>query len=779
MSQVSAPYAPGATPVWTSYTYDARGRTLTLTAPDGVSVTRYAYQGNQTTVTDPAGKSKTYTSDANGNLTQVSEPNPAGGTLVTLYTYDSLNHLTRVSMTRGSATQVRTFTYDPTTQRLSSATTPESGTVQFTYNADGTLLWKIDAKGQKTQYGYDTHGRVTSVNYAPDGVTQDVCQRVTYTYDFGGAPEWGTAVNALGKVTSKSWGQASGCMAFVEDYAYTASGGAFRQRLKATLNSSVLPLYLENDYDYDGEGRVNSMDSPSPTTTVPTSHIRFYQDRDALARPVDVYVGSASVPQYLITGATYNAAGQLLQMTAPGYTETRQYNTNLQLTRITAGNGTPAMDLSYNYPAANNNGRIQSMVDNVSGEQVTYAYDQLNRLIQSSSTGTGVMNYAYDGFGNLTQMGATAMTVDPLTNRMTSAGYLYDVNGNVTQTPDAQKYGYDVANRLTSRGAIYDPQNRRVWDGLYLYLYSVSGQFVGKYQPVWRISLFSYATGYPNTYFNGRLVLEAGVPVMTDRLGSVRVSGEVSNYLPYGTETTATSNQRTKFGTYTRDTATVDYADQRYYFNTNGRFLTPDPSRGVDPADPGSWNKYAYVGGDPVNFNDPAETNAAMVQSGYPCGPNWMWDASLSGPCDGGGGGGGGEGGGGGGGWWCGGNYFDPSPNPLCYAPIAVPPPEPPSAKPIECMATLFDRPVDDPRAQLVGATHSYWQIQIFDPNSGAKLVDKVISGGPNNVVDPSTGKTTTYLDVWVHSIIFRCRSAVRGLLVVHNRHEPVQLRRS
>ena len=83
----------------------------------------------------------------------------------------------------------------------------------------------------------------------------------------------------------------------------------FRQRLKATLNSSVLPLYLENDYDYDGEGRVDSMDPPSPTTTVPTSHIRFYQDRDALARPVDVYVGSPSVPQYLITGAAYNAAG--------------------------------------------------------------------------------------------------------------------------------------------------------------------------------------------------------------------------------------------------------------------------------------------------------------------------------------------------------------------------------------------------------------------------------------------------------------------------------------
>ena len=140
-----------------------------------------------------------------------------------------------------------------------------------------------------------------------------------------------------------------------------------------------------------------------------------------------------------------------------------------------------------------------------------------------------------------------------------------------------------------------------------------------------------------------------------------------------------------------------------------------------------------------------------MVQSGYPCGPNWMWDASLSGPCDGGGGGGGGQGGGGGGGWWCGGNYFDPSPDPVCYAPIAVPPPEPPSAKPIECMATLFDRPVDDPARNLLVLLIRTGNPDL-DPNSGAKLVDKVISGGPNNVVDPSTGKTTTYLDVWVHS---------------------------
>ena len=35
-----------------------------------------------------------------------------------------------------------------------------------------------------------------------------------------------------------------------------------------------------------------------------------------------------------------------------------------------------------------------------------------------------------------------------------------------------------------------------------------------------------------------------------------------------------------------------------------GRFNSPDPSRGVHRTDPGSWNKYAYVQGDPVNFYD-------------------------------------------------------------------------------------------------------------------------------------------------------------------------------
>jgi len=49
----------------------------------------------------------------------------------------------------------------------------------------------------------------------------------------------------------------------------------------------------------------------------------------------------------------------------------------------------------------------------------------------------------------------------------------------------------------------------------------------------------------------------------------------------------------------------LNYADQRYYTAAYGRFNTADPNRAsAGPSEPGSWNRYSYVEGDPINFND-------------------------------------------------------------------------------------------------------------------------------------------------------------------------------
>jgi YD repeat-containing protein len=53
--RVTQPYAPGGTTYWTTYSYDAMGRTVSVAHAGGSGTTTYAYSGNTVTVTDPAG----------------------------------------------------------------------------------------------------------------------------------------------------------------------------------------------------------------------------------------------------------------------------------------------------------------------------------------------------------------------------------------------------------------------------------------------------------------------------------------------------------------------------------------------------------------------------------------------------------------------------------------------------------------------------------------------------------------------------------------------------
>jgi RHS repeat-associated protein len=163
----------------------------------------------------------------------------------------------------------------------------------------------------------------------------------------------------------------------------------------------------------------------------------------------------------------------------------------------------------------------------------------------------------------------------------------------------------------------YDPQNRRVYASVSgsdtIFLYDEAGEKLGGYSLsyVSANNTLSLTAQFVNVYFAGRLISKGGSGsgvgggIALDRLGSVG-----SAYYPFGVEYSATANDTEKYATYTRDSVTgLDYAMNRYYSSIWGCFLSPDPYRANnggpgDPADPQSWNRYAYVEGDPVNSND-------------------------------------------------------------------------------------------------------------------------------------------------------------------------------
>ncbi len=567
----------------------------------------------------------------------MNEPNPAGGSdYVTSYTYDLLTHLTQLSMPRPTGTQTRTFVYDPTTQRLTSETHPESGTKTYAYNTDGTLATRIDAKGQKTVYSYDSYERLTMKQYYPNGTTEDPCQRVTTAYDQG--------TNGQGRRYTDTWGGATcaGNFTFIYTYGYTPGGLVTTKILSASRTAGNGTLAAA--YTYDNESRVTSVAYPNPGTGQPSTTPYTYSF-DAMGRPTGLTLNSATI----VSSVQYNPADELLQWTYGGTQETLQYNSLLQLTQ--------KGQIQYTYSANQNNGRIVSKSNDGGGGTVAYTYDSLNRLISASGTTGRGQSFDYDGFGNLTDKNVTAgyatslhVVPDPTTNRLTTSSYSYDANGNLTYMSGAPvtNYNYDVENRLVSEtgGDIYSygPDNLRVYkkepNGTErIFFFELTGELLAAYNPG-----SSFQSVLNNVYFGHRLIPPSGT--FTDRLGSVNWSG---GYFPYGEESSPTAEDTFKYATYYRDQTTgLDYAKHRYYSSILGRFLTPDPYKANNggagnPADPGSWNRYGYVGGDPVNFNDPGGTSACFDANGdncgYPtdgmdCGDTWLTDASLVGPCE-------------------------------------------------------------------------------------------------------------------------------------------------
>jgi RHS repeat-associated protein len=252
--------------------------------------------------------------------------------------------------------------------------------------------------------------------------------------------------------------------------------------------------------------------------------------------------------------------------------------------------------------------------------------------VNSSGTTIWTQSFTLDPFGNLSKSGSSSFAASYLlTNGTTnnreqtvsSCVPTYDANGNMTKdctfvTPAT--YSWDAnANSigLNGVGLTFDAFDREVE------IASGSTHTQILYSPIGKLGTMNGQTAVTiRVPLPGGSTAELlGATASTrhilhsDWLGSARLSTlysaqTVANdtaYAPYG-EAYGGSFTDLNFTDQSEDTLSGLYDFQyREYSPVQGRWISPDPSglSAVDPTNPQSWNRYAYVLNNPLSYTDP------------------------------------------------------------------------------------------------------------------------------------------------------------------------------
>jgi RHS repeat-associated protein len=515
---------------WSRTKSDSGGRTVEartfngagLPAPWGANASSSgavttAYDAEFTTVTDQAGKVRRSAVNGLGLLARVDEPDGAGNlgaaaspNQPTYYTYDALGNLTQVVQ----GTQPRTFAYS-SLSRMTSATNPESGAISYTYDANGNLKTKTDARPVTITYEYDELNRSTQVDYSSTAVNPDIRRyydnptaglygKGRFWYDYAGG--------------DYSTGQTVEHTA-VDSYDAIGRPLIKRQHFKA---GGVWSAAYQTSRQYNRAGGVVSQTYPSGRTVS--------YGYDAAGR-VAGFTGNLgdSVSRSYSSGMQYDEAGRLAREqfgTATPLHHKRHYNTRGQLFDVRVGywsdewnwnRGAIVMyyDAAHSWAGqggnhatnADNNGNVTRLQSWVPGDDVAstyhlsdqyFEYDSLNRIksVNEYKEGTGVPRqhvftqaYQYDRWGNRqidagqtwgTNIPEPQFAIDVATNRIGAPGQpgamTYDNAGNLTNDTYTG-WGtrtYDAENRMTSA---WGPN---IYGGSYLnqYAYDADGRRV-------------------------------------------------------------------------------------------------------------------------------------------------------------------------------------------------------------------------------------------------------------------------------------------------------------
>ena len=499
---------PHAAPeaIYTTSVYDLAGRITSVTTPDSAVVTS-SYSGNRVLVADQAGKERISLTDGLGRLNDVWEVTGADSATEvisfpshaevsagyhTSYQYDTLDNLTTVS--QGS--QTRTFAYD-SLKRLSSAINPESGTICYGtvsggqcqangYDANGNLVYKTDARGVVSTFGYDALNRNTNVTYTSDPAGT---LPVTRVYDL--------ATNGKGRLYQSQTTGAAGSLRTIA--AYDALGrptsesqqfyvsGAWSQPyttqrtydLAGHVKTQTYPSNHTVTYNYDAAGRLGDKDAQNLAFTgyLGDGVLRTYSS-EILYTPL----GGMSKEKFgtdtaIYNKLFYNSRGQLAEI-REGTSYTGPGDTGLERGAIINFYGTcwgACGGHNSTTSMADNNGNLKRQEIYIPNESSptfaqTFDYDSLNRLQRVTEGSSWQQEYVYDRYGNRTihqtntwgpvtgpAINKKDFTVNTANNRLGVPGgqsgtMSYDNAGNLTTdsySAAAVLRAYDAENRMT------------------------------------------------------------------------------------------------------------------------------------------------------------------------------------------------------------------------------------------------------------------------------------------------------------------------------------------
>lgn len=578
VERTSEPYYVGGQQYWSKNEYDAVGRTIAQTAPDG-SRHIFAYSGLKTTATDPLGSISTKISNLNGLLASSIDN---AGTGIT-YKYDADG---KCIETKGSRTTIH-CSYDIAGNRIS-LDDPDLGSSKDTYNGFGELVAHQDGHGE-TRFEYDTGGRVIQE------VRPDVT--ISTTYDKG----WKGAVDEVVSV---------GSIQSSETYTYDNYGRVIKK------NTVIDDRGYETTYTYNLANQVETIKYPKG--------LKVKNGYDACG--IQISVSNAD---------NQKLYWKLHDLDARGQIEKEEYGNGLITTTAhdpkkgtISGILTPGIqNWTYTFDAAGNLVSRRDLKRNLSE---SFSYDGLYRLTAVRKNSQVTQSITYDNAGNITSKSDVGTYI--YTDGSNKLSSITDCKRSIASWDEITYNSFDKVTKIVSGDKTmlieYGPDKSRVLADIQgvrkYYVDNLFEQKVenGKISSTNYIFVFGKAVAILSQDAND---IEDVKYIHHDHLGSIQAYsdelGKLYQELSYDAwgvrrnpdtwvvfDVVASSNAYNDhgFGGHEHiDLFELVNMDGRMYDPVVGRFISADPFI-QSPDFTQSLNRYAYCINNPLSLIDPS-----------------------------------------------------------------------------------------------------------------------------------------------------------------------------